>query len=75
MTASGGSPFGDFDDLFKTNFDGSRKKPEPKKEEKGVVWQAKSIDGVYYVSLKQVLELLEINDVLPAVRRGLERRL
>lgn len=48
---------------------------EPKRPEKAPVWVAKQIDGKYYVSLEQVLDLLEMNDVLPSVRRGLKRRL
>ena len=49
-------------------------KPEPKKSEKGLPWAAKTIDGEYYVPLSQVVELLESNDVLPAVRKGLQAR-
>lgn len=49
-------------------------KPAPKKAEKGLPWAAKTIDGEYYVPLSQVVELLEQNDVLPAVRKGLQAR-
>ena len=58
--------FGDlFDDVF-----GKKKKPE-----KGIPWSAKIINGEVYVSMEQVAELLETNDVLPAVRRGLLARI
>jgi hypothetical protein len=46
----------------------------PKKPEKGIPWNAKEIDGKYYVPLEQVAELLKQNEVLPAVRRGIENR-
>lgn len=46
----------------------------PKKSEKSVPWEAKVIDGVYYVPLSQFAEVLALNDVLPAVRRGIEDR-
>jgi hypothetical protein len=45
-----------------------------RKEEKGIPWEAKIIDGAYYVPLEQVAELLKQNDVLPKVRAGIERR-
>lgn len=45
-----------------------------KKTEKGIPWEAKVIDGQYYIPLRQVAELLEQNDILPAVRAGIERR-
>jgi hypothetical protein len=45
-----------------------------KKEEKGVAWEAKVIDGKYYIPLSQVAELLKLNGVLPKVRAGIERR-
>ena len=48
---------------------------QPKKPEKGLPWAAKEIEGKLYVHLEQVVELLQQNDVLPAVRRGLERHL
>lgn len=41
--------------------------------EKGLPWTAKKIDGKLYVPLEQVIELLQQNNVLPAVRRGLEK--
>ncbi len=50
-------------------------KAEPaKKAEKGIPWAAKVIDDQYYVPLSQVAELLASNDVLPAVRKGIEAR-
>lgn len=48
--------------------------PAKKTPEKGVPWQAKIIDGRYYIPLEQVAELLKQNDVLPAVRKGIELR-
>lgn len=48
--------------------------PKPKPE-KGIPWAAKNIDGKIYVPLEQVVELLRSNDVLPAVRKGLEKHL
>jgi len=43
-------------------------------EEKGVAWEAKEIDGKLYVSLEQVLELLENNNILPKMRERLRAR-
>lgn len=63
--------FDDLGGLFDKNFG---KKGE-KKPEKAPPWMAKMIDGKYYVSLEQVLELLEMNNVLPAVQKGLKRRI
>jgi hypothetical protein len=60
-----------FGDLFNTSFS----KKEEKKPEKAPAWNAKKIDGKYYVSLEQVVQLLEMNDVLPSVRKGIERRI
>jgi hypothetical protein len=57
------------DDLFKG------KSPEKKKPEKGLPWHAKNIDGKLYLPLEEVVELLKMNDVLPAVRKGLEKHL
>lgn len=45
------------------------------KPEKGLPWEAKIINDKYYVPLSQVVELLAQNNVLPAVRRGLENRI
>ena len=54
---------------------GQPSRPTPKKpDEKGVPWEAKIIDGAYYVPLRQVAELLAANDALPAVRKGIEAR-
>lgn len=52
----------------------TRPSTPPKRPEKGVPWEAKVIDGAYYVPLSQVAELLASNDILPAVRKGIERR-
>jgi hypothetical protein len=65
-----GNPFDGFGELFDTTFG----KKKDKKPEKGVPWNAKKIDGKYYVPLTQVADLLRENDVLPAVRKGIERR-
>lgn len=71
MTFPGGGLFdGPFGDLL----GGASRPSGPKKEEKGIPWEAKVIDGAYYVPLKQVAELLKQNEVLPKVRAGLERR-
>lgn len=64
-----------FDNFFGQNSPfGPGYRPSAKKPEKGVPWQAKIIDGKYYVPLEQVAELLKENDVLPAVRKGIENR-
>lgn len=67
---------GDPSDSFSTLSDivDSFSKQE-KKPEKAPVWEARIIEGKRYVSLNQVLELLEMNDVLPGVQKGLKRRL
>jgi hypothetical protein len=71
MTFPGGGLFGDpFEDLL-GKVSGP---PGPKKEEKGVPWEAKVIDGKYYIPLSQVAELLETNGVLPKVSAGIKRR-
>lgn len=49
-------------------------KVPPKKPEKGIPWEAKVINDEYYIPLRQVADLLEQNDVLPAVREGIRRR-
>lgn len=67
MTFPGG---GGFENLFGT----SPGPLGPKKEEKGVPWEAKVIDGKYYIPLSQVADLLKANGVLPKVRAGIERR-
>lgn len=72
----GGGPFdGPLGDLFgaASGPSGSRSSSS-KKEEKGVPWEAKVIDGKYYVPLSQVADLLKENGVLPKVRAGIERR-
>lgn len=70
MTFLGG---GGFEDLFGA-FPGSSGPKVVKKEEKGVPWEAKVIDGKYYIPLSQVADLLKANGVLPKVREGIERR-
>lgn len=66
---------GGFEDLFGA-FPGSSgpKQSFVKKEEKGVPWEAKVIDGKYYIPLSQVADLLEANGVLPKVTAGIRRR-
>lgn len=49
-----------------------KQKPQ-KAPEKGVRWHRQVIDAKTYVPLSDVIELLRVNDVLPAVRRGLEK--
>jgi hypothetical protein len=68
-------PGGGFEDLFGA-FPGSSgpKQPSTRVEEKGVPWEAKIIDGQYYIPLSQVADLLRANNVLPKVRAGIERR-
>ncbi len=60
-----------FEDLLGGIF----KEPPKPAPEKGIPWHAKEIDGNLYVPITDVIELLTQNDVLPAVRRGLERHL
>lgn len=50
------------------------KRPTKKAQEKGIPWEAKVIDGTYYVPLRQVADLLAQNNALPAVRKGIEAR-
>lgn len=66
----GDDPFGQFGDLFDKKGFGAAVKPKP---EKGLPWRAKEINGKLYLPIEQVCELLEQNNVLPAVRRGLEK--
>lgn len=65
--------FGDLGDIF-----GGRSAPRtttpPSRDEKGVPWEAKVIDGKYYIPLSQVAELLDSNKVLPKVSAGIKRR-
>ena len=72
MTFPGGGPLfgGPLDDIL-GNLGG---KVPMKKPEKGVPWEAKVIDGKYYIPLSQVADLLEQNGVLPAVTEGIKRR-
>jgi hypothetical protein len=66
----------DFFDIFGGPFGPSRPSASPKKQpEKGIPWRAKVIGGDYYVPLRQVAELLAQNNVLPAVRKGIEARI
>lgn len=44
------------------------------KEEMGVAWHAKEIDGKLYVSLEEVLQLLENNNILPKMQTRLRAR-
>ncbi len=74
MAGQSGDMFGD---LFGQNpFNTAFTTPAKKKAEKGADggWKAKIIDGQYYVPLVQVSKLLEDNAVLPAVRRGIDKR-
>lgn len=73
MTYPGGG--GLFDGPLGDLFGGAASRPSgPKKEEKGVPWEAKVIDGKFYIPLSQVADLLEANGVLPKVREGIRRR-
>lgn len=65
-------PFNLLNDIFGTS---ALRNTNPKKPEKGLPWAAKRIDGKLYLPIEQVVELLKQNDVLPAVRRGLERHI
>lgn len=68
-------PFAQMDDIFGTGPSGfGTQFGAASKVEKGVPWEAKVIDGVYYVPLSQVADLLKENDVLPKVRKGIEAR-
>lgn len=58
----------------KKKAEGMSSTPKEKKPEKSLPWNAKVLDGKYYVPLEQVAELLEINGVLPGVAKGLRRR-
>jgi hypothetical protein len=73
MTYPGGG--GLFDGPLGDILGGASSRPSgPKKEEKGVAWEAKVIDGKYYVPLSQVADLLKANGVLPKVTEGIKRR-
>jgi hypothetical protein len=66
-------PFkGNMDDVMNGLF--GKERPTPAKDEQGVPWEAKVIDGKYYIPLSQVYDLLLANDVLPKVRAGIRRR-
>lgn len=45
------------------------------KVEKGLPWHAKEFNGKLYLPIDEVCELLKQNDVLPQVRRGLEKHI
>lgn len=64
-------------DPFSGMFDGFPPLVPPAKPpvEKGLPWRAKEINGKLYLPIEQVCELLEQNNVLPAVRRGLEKHI
>lgn len=79
MTYPGGG--GPFDDVLGGLFggassrpSGAQRQPSTRQEEKGLPWEAKIIDGTYYVPLSQVADLLEQNHVLPKVTAGIRRR-
>lgn len=72
MAGPSGGAFGD--DFMSSFFGGAPGPSGSKREEKGLPWEAKVIDGAFYVPLKQVGELLKQNNVLPKVRAGIERR-
>lgn len=72
MTFPAGGPFDE--NAFGRIFGGASGPSGPKKEEKGVPWRAKVIDGSFYIPLEQVAELLEANGVLPKVSAGVRRR-
>lgn len=66
---------GGFEDLFGAFPGSSGPRPSTvKKEEKGIPWEAKVINGEYYIPLRQVADLLEANEILPKVRAGIRRR-
>mgnify|MGYP000085361177 CR=1 FL=1 len=73
-------PGGDFEDIMSSFFggspgpSGSSRRAFAPKEEKGVPWEAKVIDGKYYIPLSQVADLLEANGVLPKVTAGIKHR-
>lgn len=59
-------------DLFGDLFDGGvPRKPKP---EKGVQLRGQRIQGVQYVRLEDVVELLKVNDVLPQLQKQLQRK-
>lgn len=68
----GGNPFDAFQGVFGNS---SLSKPSENKPEKGLPWNAKEWNGKLYLPLEQVIELLKQNDVLPAVRAGLEKHI
>lgn len=63
-----------FDGPLGDLFGGASRPSGPKKEEKGIPWEAKVIDGKFYIPLSQVADLLEANAVLPKVTEGIKRR-
>ena len=76
MAGQSGDMFGDLFGGSNPFASGPLSTPPKKKAEKGADggWKAKIIDGQYYVPLAQVSKLLEDNAVLPAVRRGIDKR-
>lgn len=62
----------DFDEIMGKFFgsDGPKipRNPPPTRPEKGMAWEAKLIDGVLYVPLSQVEELLAANSTLPKMQ-------
>lgn len=79
-------PFGGgfMDDLLKGPFgdglnramkgQGPLSQSKKEKPEKGLPWEAKTINGEWYIPLRQVADLLKQNNVLPKVRQGIENR-
>lgn len=63
-----------FGDIFGGGFPYSSP-PKERKIEKGLPWEAKVIEGKYYVPFEQVALLLKQNNVLPKVRQGIENRI
>lgn len=68
-------PPGDPFDIFGGAIPPSMVPPTTPKVEKGLPWRAKEINGKLYLPIEQVCELLEQNNVLPQVRRGLEKHI
>lgn len=62
----------DFSDLLGGGFDPDTS--SRRRVEKGVAWEAKVINGVYYVPLSQVAQLLDDNKALPRVSKGIKAR-
>lgn len=79
MTYPGGGglfegPLGDIFGGASSRPSGAHSQSSTRQEEKGLPWEAKVLDGTYYVPLSQVADLLEQNHVLPKVTAGIRRR-